>query len=234
MATICWMRVRGSIFVILGLAAITCSSALARPRAHGLTCARRPGHTLRRAGAVRIYRQDGHEYGCVRGSWRTVPISGLVEQLAGVAALFVQVTEDDQYAYAASTDVVDLQTGKQYRVSSEDEPLGLPWSLAPGLVETVVLGADGDTARLYETPAPTGASDLPPPTTETLDVVGHSDRVFATGAPGSIDPRSIRFAGGVITWTQNGISYRARLASAGGERNHPSDVGRFRRWRRDH
>jgi hypothetical protein len=210
MATICWMRVRGSIFVILGLAAITCSSALAQAPAHGPTCARRPGHTLRRAGAVRIYRHDGHEYGCVRGSSRTVPISGLVQQLAGVSALFVQVTEDDQYAYAASTDVVDFRTGKQYRVSSEDEPLGLPWSLAPGLIETVVLGPDGDTARLYQTPAPTGASDSPPPTTETLDVVGHGDHVLATGAPGSIDARSIWFAGGVVAWTQDGISYRAR------------------------
>jgi hypothetical protein len=144
-----------------------------------------------------------------------VAITGVVKQLAGVSVLLVQVTEDDQYAYVASTDVVDLRSGKQYRVSVEDEPFGLPWSLAPGLVETVVLGADGDTARLYETPAPTGASDAPPPTTETLDVVGHGDRVLATRAPGSIDPRSIRFAGGVVTWTQDRISYRARASRHG-------------------
>ena len=206
----CSMPVRRSIVVILGLVAITCSSALARPRGDHPTCARRPGQTLRRAGAVRVYTHDEQQYGCVRGSRRTVPITGLISQLAGMSVLFRQVTEDDQYAYVAYTDVVDLQTGRQYRVSSADEPLGGPWSLAPGLVQTVVLGADGDTARLYETPAPTGASQSPPPTTETLDVVGHGRRVLATGAPGSIDPRSVRFAGGVITWTQDGISHRAR------------------------
>jgi hypothetical protein len=195
------MRVRGLILLILGVPAVMCSSAIARPPAHGLTCARRPGHTLRRVGAVRIYRHDGQQYGCARGRSRTMAISGVVMQLAGVSALLVHVTEDDRYAYAASTNVVNLQTGKQYRVSSEDEPLGLPWSLAPGLVETVVLGADGLTARLYETPAPTGAPDPPPPTTETLDVVGDGDHVLATGAPGSIEPRSIRFADGEVAWT---------------------------------
>ncbi len=204
-----WMRVRGSIVVILGVVAITCSSALARPRGQHPTCMRRSGHTLRRAGAVRIYGHHGQEYGCVRGSWRTVPIPGPIGQLAGVSVLFGQVTEDDQYAFVAYTDVVDLRTGWEYRVSSEDEPLGGPWSLAPGAVETVVLGADGDTARLYETPAPTGASYSPPPTTETLDVVGHGRRVLSTGAPGSINPRSVRFTGGVVTWTQDSISHRA-------------------------
>ena len=145
----------------------------------------------------------------MRGSRRTVPITGPIGQLAGVSALFGQVTEDDQYAYVAYTEVVDLRTGRQYRVSSEDEPLGGPWSLTPGLVQTVVLGADGDTARLYETPAPTGATYSPPPTAETLDVVGHGRRVLATGASGSISPRSVKFAGGVVTWTQDGISHRA-------------------------
>jgi hypothetical protein len=140
-----------------------------------------------------------------------VPIPGRIRQLAGVSALLGQETEDDQYAYVAYTDVVNLRTGRVYRVSSEDEPLGGPWSLAPGRVETVVLGADGNTARLYETPAPTGASYSPPPTKETLDVVGHGRRVLATGAPGSIDPRSVRFAGDVVTWTQDGVSHRASV-----------------------
>jgi hypothetical protein len=205
------MRVWGLIVLSLGLAAIPCSSALARPRAHRLTCARQPGHTLRRAGPVRIYRHDGQQYGCVRGSRRRVAIPGRIGQLAGVSALFGAVTEDDQYAYVAYTGVVDLRTGRRYGVSSEDEPLGGPWSLAPGLVETVALGADGDTARLYETPAPTGTSNSPLPTTETLDVVGHGRRVLATGAPGSIDPGSVRIVGGAVTWTQDGISHRARV-----------------------
>jgi len=203
------MRARGSIVAIVGVVAITCSSALARPLGHRPTCARRSGHTIRRAGIVRIYRHDGQEYGCVRGSRRTVAITGRIGQIAGVSVLFGQVIEDDQYAYVAYTGVVDLRTGRQYGVSSEDEPLGGPWSLVPGLVETVVLGVDGDTARLYETPAPTGAASSPPPTTETLDVVGHGRRVLATGAPGSIDPSSIRFARGVVTWTQDGIFHGA-------------------------
>jgi hypothetical protein len=207
------MRVSGWVVAILGVMAIACSSALARPTAHGLTCARRPGHTLRRAGPVRVYRHDGQEYGCVRGSRRTLPISGRIGQLAGVSVLLEQVTEDDQYAYVADGDVLDLRTGRQYRVYSEDEPLGGPWSLVPGLVDTVVLGANGDTARLYETPAPTGAVDSPPPTTETLDVIGHGRRVLATGAPGSIDPGSVTFAGGVVTWTQDGISHSASVSS---------------------
>jgi hypothetical protein len=203
------MWARGLMVVVLGLVAMFCSSALGRPREQHLTCARQRGHTLRRAGAVRVYRHDGVRYGCVHGSHRTVPIPGAIGQLAGASALFRQVAEDDQYAYVAYTDVVNLRTGRGYRVSSEDEPLGGPWSLNPGLVETLVLGADGDTARLYETPAPTGTSNSPAPTTETLDVVGHGRHVLATGTPGSIDPRSVRFAGRVVTWTQDGISHDA-------------------------
>jgi hypothetical protein len=198
---------------ILGLIAIACPSALARPTDHRLTCARRPGHTVRRAGAVRIYRDDGHEYGCVRGSRRTLQLTGRIGQLAGVSVLCEQVTEDDQYAYVAGSDVVDLRSGRQYRVYSEDEPLGGTWSLLPGLVERVVLGADGDTARLYETPAPTGATDSPPPTTETLDVIGHGRRVLATGTPGSIDPSSVTFVGGMVTWTQDGMTLSASIPS---------------------
>jgi len=208
-ATMCGMWVRGWIVVILGVMTITCSSALASPRGHRLACARRPGHTLHHAGTVRIYRHDGQTYGCVRGSRGTVPITGAIGEIAGVSVLFEQVTEDDQYAYVAYTDVVDVRTGRGYRVSSEDEPLGGPWSFAPGLVENLVLGADGDTARLYETPAPTGASYSPPPTTETLDVVGHGQRFLATGLPGSIDPRSVRFDGSVVTWTQDGVPHHA-------------------------
>jgi hypothetical protein len=207
------MRARGSTVAILGVMAIACSSASAQPIVHSLTCARRPGHTVRRAGVVRIYRHAGQEYGCVRGSRRTLPIAGRIGQLAGVSVLFEQVTENDQYAYVAYTAVLNLHTGRQYRVSTEDEPLGGPWSLVPGLVDTVVLGADGDTARLYETPAPTGAPNAPPPTTETLDVIGHGQRVLATGAPGSIDPGSVKFAGSVVSWTQDGIAYSASVSS---------------------
>jgi hypothetical protein len=123
--------------------------------------------------------------------------------------LFGQASENDQYAYVASDDVVNLRTGRQYRVTFVDEPLGAPWSLTPGLIETVVLGADGDTARLYETPAPTGAPSSPPPTTETLDVVGHGRLLLATGAPGSIDPNSVTFTDGIVAWTQDGISHSA-------------------------
>jgi hypothetical protein len=174
-----------------------------------ITCARRPGHTIRRAGAVRIYTHAGQEYGCVRGSRRTAPITGRIEQIAGESVLIGQTSEDNQYAYVASDDVVNLRTGRQYRVSFVDEPLGAPWSLAPGLVENVVLGADGDTARLYETPAPTGVPSSPAPTTETLDVIGHGQRVLATVPPGSIDPHSVRFTDGVITWTQDSIPHSA-------------------------
>jgi hypothetical protein len=61
-------------------------SALADParRISPVTCARRPGYTLRRAGDVRIYKHDGQEYGCVRGGRRTVPITGRIEQVAGL------------------------------------------------------------------------------------------------------------------------------------------------------
>jgi hypothetical protein len=67
-------------------------------------------------------------------------------------------------------------------------------------------GRDGD--RLYETPAPPGPVDSQP-TTETLDVIGHGRRVLATDTPGSIDPGSVMFSGGMVTWTEDGVTHSA-------------------------
>lgn len=216
------------IALALTISAMACATTraaiIASARPAGIVCQRKPGHTVFSHHAIRVFRNSGNVYGCLKGHTRRVWLwIKLPEVRSSVKAavgqhVVVQSVSSNQYAYGRSLQAIDLADGTSYWIASLASPLGGapqadPASPGPWPLEAFSLGSTGLTARLYATFAP-GAGSTSEPSGQVLDVIGPHDydRTLARTSAGAITPTSLAYHGDEVTWDQDGVPKSAAVS----------------------